>query len=518
MREEAKLSRRGFLKAALAAGTSAAAVGLVGCSPKESEGNDVTPMEGVENIEWEKTADVVVVGFGAAGSAATIEATKAGARVILLEKTGDGGGATNMSAGIIYMGGGTALQKQLGFNDTRDNMYNYLIAAAGDNPFEEMIGIYCDNSVDLFDWCLEVGMTFDEEFAPGKYVVTPEGTGLQWSGNERNVEYSSRANPSPRGHTPGTNGQAIFEPLKTTVETSGAEVIYQAEMTELIQDENGRVIGVRATIDGDDSYIKAERGVVLSSGGWVHNDEMLKTYLPKYFTAANRIGGLEDYGSGIKAAQKIGADLRNMGGGMCSVPVYAYGEAITSCILVNRYGRRVAAEDCYASWTGKAVIPEKGIAWVIADSKSTENVFDPFIGRTAEPYATSDTIEGLAEAIGIAPTVLANTVSLYNSMVNAGEDIEFHKSAEYLATIDAPPYAVYDFNISLTASFLPLGGLKINGNAQVISAKGEQPIPGLYAAGRTSCGIYGEYMGSGTSIGESLTFGRIAGRHAANVS
>ncbi|MGV8083026.1 MAG: FAD-binding protein [Coriobacteriia bacterium] len=106
-------------------------------------------------------------------------------------------------------------------------------------------------------------------------------------------------------------------------------------------------------------------------------------------------------------------------------------------------------------------------------------------------------------------------MDLYNAGVAKGVDEEFQKGSNYLATIDKPPFAAYDMGTNSASYFLPLGGLKIDKNASVLSAATGAPIAGLYSAGRNACAIFGDYMGSGTSVVETLIFGRIAGQSAA---
>ncbi|MGV8083027.1 MAG: FAD-dependent oxidoreductase [Coriobacteriia bacterium] len=389
------VSRRDFVTGLTTSAVALSSIALLGgCSTKGSSGASPSTQN------WDREADVVVVGFGGAGAAAAIEATKAGAKVLVLEKTKAGGGSTLINGGIMYLGGGTALQKKLGIEDTRDDMFKYMVAAAGPGANEELIGLYCDSSVEFYDWCVSVGMQFPEEFAPGKYVVTPEGTGLQYSGNERNAEYAAIAKPAARGHTPGISGAGIFSPLAKVVENSEAEIVYNAEGKSLITDDGGRVIGLQASIDGKTVSVKANRGVVLTTGGWALDKNMVAAYCPECLDAAVMIAVPTDLGTGIKMGQEVGADLRGMNKLSYSIPLYAYGDAITSGILVNRYGRRMLAEDCYASWTGLAVLRQGRKGWAIVDSKVAGSIRDPFGEKTKEPFATGNSIPELATAWG----------------------------------------------------------------------------------------------------------------------
>ena len=129
-----------------------------------SEPSDVTPCDLAEVTAWDDEADVVVVGFGAAGSAAAYTAAEAGARVIVTERTGGPGGAAALAEGIVYLGGGTPIQQACGFPDTTENMFSYMMAACGPDPDEDKIARYCAESLGHFDWLVARGVPFDPSF------------------------------------------------------------------------------------------------------------------------------------------------------------------------------------------------------------------------------------------------------------------------------------------------------------------------------------------------------------------
>ena len=131
-----------------------------------------------------------------------------------------------------------------------------------------------------------------------------------------------------------------------------------------------------------------------------------------------------------------------------------------------------------------------------------------------EPDFQDDTIEGLIEQIGLPQDASLASVERYNSLCERGEDSDFGKPLDYLLPVKTGPFYAYDASSARMGNYHTLGGLKINANAEVLSVDGS-PIPGLYAAGRTSSGIYGEYPASGTSVADCVIFGRIAGEQAA---
>src|SRR5690242_6338725 len=192
--------------------------------------------------------DVVVVGFGIAGGCAALEAARAGARVLLLERAAVHGGTSSMSGGHFYLGGGTAVQRATGHDDSPDEMYAYLEAVSLD-PEPEKLRAYCDGSVEHFDWLESLGFEFERSFYPEKAVIQPGTQGLMYTGNEKVWPFSERAVPAPRGHkvpVPGdTEGtRIVMDLLRARVEEAGVEVRYETGATNLVAATDGAVVGV----------------------------------------------------------------------------------------------------------------------------------------------------------------------------------------------------------------------------------------------------------------------------------
>ena len=158
---------------------------------------------------WDAEADVVVVGLGAAGACAAIEAARAGARVHVLERAGGGGGTTAVSDGMMYFGGGTALQRACGYEDSVEEMFKYLVASCGPEPDEARIRVYCERAAAHYDWLVEIGVPFKAEFYPGR-MLSPGEEGLTYSGNELVHPFRDLAVPAPRAHMPQKEGQACL--------------------------------------------------------------------------------------------------------------------------------------------------------------------------------------------------------------------------------------------------------------------------------------------------------------------
>jgi len=472
--------------------------------------------------KWDRETDVLVVGYGAGGSAAALEAVTAGAEVIVLERLQSGGGAMKYSGGLIYMGGGTALQRSVGMEDTVDNMYKYLTAAAGYGADTDLIGVYCDKSVELYDWLVTKGVKFKETFLPGRYRVPPTDDGLAYSGNELQEPYCSIAKPVPRGHhvtASGFSGHALHRSLDTAVKAAGVQIIYDAHVRSLVLDSSGRVVGVVAQVDGIEQYIGAKRGVVLTTGGFGANKAMVQQHCPRYSLCGTVIGTEADDGSGIRMGQSIGADVRLMGEAIASSPVFGAHENLVKGILINERGQRFIGEDNYSDWVGDLMVRNHPVSYLLIDADIMRGIPE-HVRKTITPdasslriVATAQSIAALADALKLPAQLLENTVRQYNEMSAAGNDIELRKNKKYLQGIKVPPFYALDLSVA-GAWFVTTGGLRINKSAQVLDTNGKA-IAGLFAAGTTCSQVIGEhYPGSGTLIGQALTFGRIAGRSA----
>lgn len=505
-------ARRDIARTSLLAGLSVATLGTLNVHAADL-GATVSQAAEAPADNWARESEVVVVGLGAAGSAAAIEAKRAGADVLVVEASENGGGSTVMCGGFIYLGGGTPLQEQFGVQDDKEEMFKYLAAAAGPYANPDGIRVYCDKSLETYDFCINAGIKFGETLNPGHGKSRTPGVGLTYSGNELQVPFRDIAVPAPRGHSTGEDGgAAIFEPLKATVENENIEVLYSTKATDLVCDENGRVVGIIVEHDGLSERIRAKKAVVLAGGGFTANEDMVKDNTVYTNPYGRAIANPYEDGSCIKMGQKVGGDLFGMPMTQYSRAIYYIGSGDTDtckAILVDKRGRRLISETSYGSFIGRAIMENGPDCYLVYDS-SLKDIYD---AMNCSPEYEGGTVEELAEAIGIDSACLQNTVDFYNSLCEAGEDRQFGKEPEFLTPLVTPPfYASYCG--SSTCPFMTQGGLKIDTGSHVINVNGEV-IPGLYAAGRCSDIIYGFYMGSGTSVADALTFGRIAGQNAA---
>jgi len=246
------------------------------------EPDDVTPVDASAIKEWDRVADVVVVGFGAAGSSAAFSAAEAGADVVVPERAGGPGGAAALAEGIVYLGGGTPIQVACGFPDTVDDMYRYMMAACGPDPDEAKIGRYCDESLGHFDWLVERGVPFDPTFC-AETSMAPTGTeGLVYSGGEDAYPFNEVARPAPRGHlakTKRATGWLLMQHLAAAATKAGVEPWADTRIDRLVV-RDGQVVGVQGQRFGTTVSLQARRGVVLTAGGFIFNDEMLRRHCP----------------------------------------------------------------------------------------------------------------------------------------------------------------------------------------------------------------------------------------------
>jgi succinate dehydrogenase/fumarate reductase flavoprotein subunit len=464
--------------------------------------------------DWQDEADVVVVGYGGAGVCAALEAARAGADVLALERAGGGGGTTAMSTAHIYMGGGTRVQKAVGLEDTTEDMFRFLMASA-DEPDEERVRLFCDESVDHFDWLVEQGVPFKDSIWPERTPEQPNDDCLLWSGNEKAWPFRELARPAARGHkvqNDAEGGPVLFRILSERADAAGVRLQTDTRVLNLIiRPEDGRVCGVVARQEGEVRCIRARRGVILCSGGFAMNREMVRNHMP---TVLNEnvalIGNPYDDGAGIRMGLSARGTAIQMDQYFITVVWYPPA-SLTKGILVNGQGQRFVNEDSYHGRCGEYA-KRQDRAYLIAD-----NATFGYPESGLELIATEASIADLESALKIPTGMLQNTVAVYNENAARGEDPVFHKHPDWLKPLDEPPFAAIEcsYGVAPYVSFT-LGGLKTRTTGEVLTEDG-QDVPGLYAAGRNACGIPRSSWGycSGTSVADATFFGRIAGRTAA---
>lgn len=494
-----------------------AAVAAEGIPPEhlgasvDVDADAIEPIDASEVGSWDAEADVVIVGLGCSGSAAAIEAAESGAEVIVLEAATMGGGTSSMSGGIIYLGGGTAVQTACGYSDTPEAMAAFLMAACGPGADEAKVAAYCEGSVAHFDWFVDHGVPFEARFHPEHDMEPPDDSGLFFSGGEDSWPFTEVAPPVPRGHhprIPGAAGGFLMQHMIAAVAATAARVLDEATTQRLVI-EDGEVVGVEATIDGEHRFVRARGGVVLAAGGFMFNHPMLERYCPTALRANVPLGTQHDDGRGIRMAQGAGAALLDMHEMEVATPITPP-RAIVRGILVNAKGERFINEDTYFGRIGKEALFNQNAEVYFVHSD------DSFVVNNSgyRPQWVAANAEDLEVEIGLPSGSLAATLQRYNEHAAHGSDPEFHKATEWVIPLE-PPYGVIDIGLdrSWYAGFT-LGGLHTSADSAVLDAN-RDPIPGLFAAGRTTKGIAGAGYVSGISLGDGSFFGRRAGAGAA---
>jgi 3-oxo-5alpha-steroid 4-dehydrogenase len=471
----------------------------------------VSPLAVNEVDSFDLETDVLVAGFGAAGSCAAHAALEAGAQVLVTERASGAGGAAALAEGIVYLGGGTPVQRACGFDDSVDNMTRYLMAACGPDPDEAKIVAYAEASLEHFAWLVARGVQYDARLDP-ETQMAPRGTeGLVWSGGEDAWPFSDIAVPAPRGHlakTERATGWLLMQTISEAAVEAGACVSYDTRVERLVVDD-GRVVGAQATCYGDPITIRARRGVVLATGGFIWNDEMLGRHAPALLLGTWKVGTEADDGRGIEMAQALGARVKNMHAGEVSLPIIPPRRLVEG-IIVDGKGQRFINEDTYMGRVGQeALYGRDATCFLVID----EAGYEPnWMGLEASWVC--ETVAELESEMGLAPGSLETTLSLYNRHAQFGADPVFHKRPERVRPL-VPPLGAFDLRRG-SAPYAPftLGGLETTVSGEVVHLAGS-PIPGLFAAGRATAGVCSFGYASGLSIGDSMIFGRFAGSSAA---
>lgn len=483
--------------------------------------------EGAQSLE----ADFVVVGAGPAGLAASIRAAEAGASVILLDKSSVTGGAANMGMGPLAIESG--IQKAQGDTLTVDEAYNMFMEYTHYRTDGVLVRRYFDMSADTIAWLEDMGVEFEEA---AKYF---------------DKSYASwHIVKSDDGTVGGGQAATMTRRMTEKAEELGVRVMLNTAGTEIIMD-GGSVAGVRAeATDGSASYEIACKAALIATGGFGNNAEMVYeelgyTYGEDYF--GMRVPNHE--GDGIQMAFAAGAGRSEMSvemifnvyrpdskGGVSSVVSYLMRQPD---LLVNQQGQRFFNEEQVQNTTygGNALVQQSGnTGFMIIDETIKEHYVQngvPIVSRVynipdfsefdtlldeanANGYTAvqkADTLEELAQKMGIDAEALLATVEEYNALCAAGND-PLGKSAEYLRPIENGPFYAAQYYPS---SYGTLGGIKINSDLEVLT-EDDQIIPGLYSAGTDACTIFGDsymFLLPGNTMGFSLNSGAMAGTSAA---
>jgi fumarate reductase flavoprotein subunit len=444
--------------------------------------------------------DVVVIGSGAAGLAASVMAHDAGARVLVLEADGIIGGSSRLSGGHFYAAG-TSIQREAGVQgDTPDAMYDYFMTLNQWKVEPGVVRKYCDYAAPTFEWLRSLGV-----------VYRPERV------------YISGIDSVPRGHPPEGEGLAVVKVLDAGRIGRNVDLALMTRAERLITGAHGEIAGVVA--DGDTVRAPA---VVIASGGFGHNPEFLQKFWPDSQMAGDWtwcISGPKALGDGISLGEAVGGTIGGHNRGLLLLtPGFGRDLEVSAppwSVIVSREGRRFTSET--APYTVMAGLFKRngGSGYAIFDEEARKQAaFGPSFN--ADNLATkadegrivrANTIDELAALAKINAAPLKGTIEMYNASVDAGYDNAYLKAAQHLRPIRTAPFYAVEMRPAIIA--WTGTGLRIDPDTRVIG-QDERPIRGLFAAGETVGSFHGDvYIGGGGSYGPAVTFGRIAGANAA---
>ena len=488
-------------------------------------------------------ADVVVVGAGGAGMTAAITAAAEGKSVVILESQSMVGGNSvratgGMNAGkTVYQdenefGESAGVEKTLktaaekyadnetitalaktvseqwaayqanptGYFDSVELMeLDTMIGGKGIND-PELVETLCANSADAIDWLDEHGITLHNVSSFGGASVKRIHRPVNAEGKTVSV------------------GSYMIPLLQENCEKAGVKMMLDTTATEILTDANGAAVGVKATGASGETVTVNAKAVVLATGGFGANLDMVVKYKPelKGFMTTNAPG---IQGQGIEMAQAIGAATVDMD----QIQIHPTVEANTAAliteglrgdgaILINEEGQRFIDEVGTRDVVSAAEIAQTGsYSWLVVDQAMVDasSVIQGYIKKGYT--VTGETYEELGKAMGVDEAAFAETMEKWNGYVEAKNDPDFGRTSFANPLNTAPYYAV-----KVTAGVHhTMGGLKINANTEVLNEKGEV-IPGLFAAGEVTGGVHGANRLGGNAVADFTVFGRIAGAAASD--
>jgi 3-oxosteroid 1-dehydrogenase len=564
--ETSRVSRRGFMKAA-GLGAATTALGAVTISSAQAQ----------EDL-WDEEFDVIVAGSGGAGLAGAIGALHGGASVVILEKAAFIGGTTGKSGGGSWVPNNKWMQAEFGQQDDKETFLRYVAKVSFPELYNDksatfgmtehhwaQLNAFWDNAAPVFEKLDEVGALPSKVFTSWDGKPAPDYHG-QIAENGQILGRQLAVNVD------GKNGSGadMIDFMSIYAEDNGAEIRTENRVTKIVRNEEGRVVGVHVETAEGVNRIHAKKGVIFGTGGFTHNPHMRTQFLRTPVLGGCAVPTNE--GDLINMSAELGVKLGNLNEAwnqqvileqvleFSSVPSGVFFLGGDSSIAVNKFGQRMYDEkyvypertrshQVYDQWTGE--YPNLYQIFIFDDGAREFGGYEiPRVGADLPKHViTGNTLEELAaniqarfdslsERIGtykLDDAFLDNlkaTITRYNGFAETGVDTDFHRGEApidayfhyitvdkgnknpYIAAIsDTGPY----YAILLGAGTLDTkGGPVFDTNGQVVDVK-DNPIPGLYVAGNASASPSGKsYLGGGGTLGLGITFGYLAGQHAAS--
>ena len=452
--------------------------------------------------------DVVVIGAGGAGFSAAITARNAGANVVLLEKMPAVGGNSLISGAEMNVARNW-VQPKLGINDDSPELHAQDTFRGGDGKGDmKVINVMTHEALDAAKWCRDyLGVRFEDD-------------NLFFFGG-----HSRKRALIPVGHT-GTEFIAKFQ---AKADELGIPVITNMKAEELIKDKDGRVVGVKATMDGSEYTFNAKGGVVLATGGFGANPEMVKKYNPKIDERFKTTDAPGSTGEALYMAERAGAELVNMG----YIQTYPICDPISGAIeliadarfdgaiMLNQEGKRFVEELQRRDVLSEAILNQTGrYCWVLWNDnigkisntvKAHANEYEAFTKQGV--MTTCDDLKCIADFTKIPFDQLRKTVKRVSDMAGKGNDKDFNHRAGLMDMQQGKYYVIK----AVPSTHHTMGGVRINEKAEALTAEGKV-IPGLWAAGEVTGVTHGTNRLGGNAYTDIIVFGRIAGEAAAKAA
>lgn len=462
----------------------------------------------VKTLPKESTYDVVVIGAGGAGFSAAIEAKNAGANVVLLEKMPAVGG-NSLISGAEMNAAKNWVQPKLGINDDSPELHAEDTYKGGDMKGDmNVIKVMTHNALDAAKWCRDyLGVRFEDD-------------NLFFFGG-----HSRKRALIPVGHT----GTEFITKFQAKADELGIPVITNMKAEELIKDKSGRVVGVKATMNGASYTFNTKGGVVLATGGFGANPEMVKKYNPKIDERFKTTDAPGTTGEALYMAERAGAQLVNMGYiqtyPICD-PISGVIELIADArfdgaIMLNQEGKRFVEELQRRDVLSEAILKQTGgYCWVLWNDKigSISNTvkehpteYEAFTKQGI--MATCDDLKCVADFTKIPFDSLKGTIDRVSSMTGKGNDKDFNHRSGLVDMTQGKYYVIK----AVPSVHHTMGGVRINEKAQALTAEGKA-IPGLWAAGEVTGVTHGTNRLGGNAYTDIIVFGRIAGKAAAEAA